>query len=609
MIKIGLLTPVLLALHVSSAYAAPALPTASPATFTVDGVEYIKNQILVMPNAGLSKAHFNSTMQVHGGKSTKIGQSNLYVMSLPHGVSEKDVVNKLKHNPHFKFAELDRKVPIGQLAVNDPYFGSQYHLPKIGAPTAWQTSEGAGVTIAILDSGVATHRDLFPNLLSGYNFYDNNTNTSDVCGHGTPVAGTAAAVTNNGLGVAGVAGKARIMPLRIAYKDATGCWGTYSMMARALTYAADNGAKVANISYAGVADSMSVLAAADYMKTKGGLVFISAGNTGKLAATAPTNSVIVVGATDKNDVRTSFSTFGPFVTLTAPGYGIASTSSAGSYSGNNGTSFSSPMAAGVAALVMAANPALSNIQVQSIMQGTAVDLGVAGRDDYYGSGRINAEAAVALAVRTVGYKDVTPPTVSLLSPVANSSVSGVVNVTLSAQDNVEVSRISLEVNGSVVAQDNIKPFAFSWNSLNVPNGMNTLVLIATDSSGNSARSMPVAVNVANPIIVVPVDTTPPVVRIINPTQGAIRGNVIVTAEATDDSKPEGLSQQLFISSASSSSPSEKPVLYAQGGSLSYNWDTSTLPAGSYRLDVIARDRAGNVGKSSVTVTKYPTDAR
>ncbi len=343
------------------------------------------------------------------------------------------------------------------------------------------------------------------------------------------------------------------------------------------------------------------------MKTKGGLVFISSSNTGKLATTAPTDSVIVVAATDRNDVRTSFSTYGPFVNLAAPGYGIASTSSAGSYSGNNGTSFASPMAAGVGALVMAANPALSNVQVQSIMQRTALDLGVAGRDDFYGFGRINAEAAVALALKTVGFKDTTPPTVNLLSPVANSSVSGTVTVTLSAQDNADVSRVSLEVNGSVVATDNIKPFGFSWNSLNVRNGMNTLVLVATDSSGNSARSLPVAVNVANPIIVVPSDTTPPVVRIINPTQGAITGNVIVTAEATDDNKPDGLTQQLFIIDSLSSG--YKPVAYGQGGSLSYNWDTSTLAPGTYRLEVVARDRAGNEGKSSVTVTKYPTDAK
>lgn len=141
-------------------------------------------------------------------------------MDLPSNASEQAVAALLAHNPHIKFAELDQRVAPG-LATNDPYAGSEWHLAKIGAPAAWDSTQGSGVTIAILDSGVdGSHPDLAANMVAGWNVYDNNSNTADVYGHGTAVAGTAAAVSNNGTGVASVAGGAKIMPIRIS--DSTG---------------------------------------------------------------------------------------------------------------------------------------------------------------------------------------------------------------------------------------------------------------------------------------------------------------------------------------------------------------------------------------------------
>lgn len=254
-----------------------------------------ESRILLEPRAGLSDDDLDKFLKPHGGKRHKLGQSNLHVLELPTNQNAAAILEKLLHNPHLKFAELDRCVE-SNLVVNDPYLGSEWHIAKVGAPTAWDTTLGEGVTVAILDSGVdPAHPDLLPNLIGGFNVVDNNTNTTDICGHGTAVAGTAAASSNNGRGVAGIAGRARIMPLRIAYKNASGgCYTNYSYVATALTYAAAHGARVANVSFSNLAFSSAIRSAAQYMKNKGGLAFISVGNSGTDDNAPVTTSLIPV---------------------------------------------------------------------------------------------------------------------------------------------------------------------------------------------------------------------------------------------------------------------------------------------------------------------------
>ncbi len=223
-----------------------------------------------------------------------MGRSDLHVVELSEG-DEQAMVARLSRNPHIKFAEVDRLVP-HDLVTNDPYLGSQWHLATIKANAAWDLSQGSGITIAILDSGVLpTHPDLVQ--VAGWNFYDNNANTADVSGHGTAVAGAAAAMANNGAGVAGVAGAARIMPLRVS--DASG-YAYYSTIANAVTFAADNGARVANASFSGVYASASVQSAANYFKSKGGLLVVSAGNSGANDGASATSAMIPVSATDSS---------------------------------------------------------------------------------------------------------------------------------------------------------------------------------------------------------------------------------------------------------------------------------------------------------------------
>jgi len=480
----------LLAAVLAVCAAGPSLAQTPPA----DAKPWSPGRVIVLPRPGLPESELANVAGQHGGKARRLGDSGLYVVELPQAASARALAATWAHHPHFKFAEADEMVA-PDFVSNDPYAGSEWHMDKIGARSAWDFAQGSGVTIAILDSGVdATHPDLAPRIVPGWNFYDNTANTADVYGHGTKVAGTAAATTNNGIGVSGVAGLSRIMPIRISDTAGYAYWST---IAQGLTYAADHGARVANISYSAYV-SASVRSAAQYMKDKGGLVFVSSGNTGVADSTAATSTMIVVGATDANDLRASWSTYGPVVSLSAPGVSIYSTTVGGGYAAVSGTSFSTPMSAGVAALMMAARPSLSSSQVESLLYSTAVDLGTAGRDPYYGYGRVNAAGAVsAAAAYALPPADTQAPTASILSPTANATVSGVVNVNVSASDNIGVTRVDLIVNGTTVVSDTTAPFGFAWDSTGVANGMASLVVRAVDAAGNTKSSTAVAVNVAN----------------------------------------------------------------------------------------------------------------
>ncbi|NVD98078.1 S8 family serine peptidase [Massilia sp. BJB1822] len=559
--------------------------------------EYAHGRILVEPREGVTEAGFDEAIRPHKGKRRKMGQSNIHMIDLPHG-SEKAALAKLRKDPQFKYVELDRRVKLSATA-NDPYLGSEWHIAKIGVPAAWDVAQGAGVTIAILDSGVyGAHPDLAPRLVAGWNVYGNNADTSDVCGHGTAVAGVAAAAMDNGAGVAGVAGNAKIMPVRVAFKDASGsCYAYYSTMASGVTYAADHGARVVNLSYDSVPASSAVQSAANYLKSKGGLLFVAAGNNNRDEGYAPTTSMISVSATDSADARSSFSSYGSFVSLSAPGSYIYTTNMSGGYSAWNGTSFASPVAAGVAALMMSANPALDGGKIESLLYSTAVDLGTPGRDIYFGNGRVNAAAAVAAARSATGTvaKDSSAPTVAIASPSASSSVTGAVNVTVNAADNVGVARVDLKVNNTVVASDSSAPYAFSWDSKGVANGMASLVAVAYDAAGNVASSTPVAVNVANSTPVVTADTQAPTVKITNPVSGKVSGNVNVKVNASDNSGAAGIALTLYIDGQLKANGS--------GSSLSYAWKTGGLSAGQHTLQTVATDKAGNRSTSSVQVTK------
>jgi len=571
-----------LAGYAGLSHAAPAASAKAAAPVSSGAiVGWAKGRLLVGPRAGLSDKEFAKVLKSQNAKSKgRFKQINSHVIELPPGVDEVAAMQALRKDRRLKYVELDMAMAPAA-TVTDPSYGSSWALPKIQAPAAWDSANGSGVTIAILDTGVdSSHPDLAANIVPGWNIYDNNSNTADVYGHGTAVAGTAAMVGNNSAGSAGVAWGARIMPVRISQPDGYAYWST---IAQGVNWAADNGAKVVNISY-GVSGSSTVQSAAQYLRNKGGVVVVSAGNTSALDSTAAHDSLLTVAATDSNDARASFSTYGSFVDVAAPGVGIYATTRGGSYGNWSGTSFSSPITAATAALMLSANSRLTPADIDRILKSTAVDLGTAGFDQYYGYGRIDAARAVAAARATVA-SDTQAPTISITSP-TGGKVAAVVPVDVNFSDNVGVARAEFYVNGSKVATDESGPFAFAWDTSTYGDGTYTLVAKAYDAAGNVGTSPSVSVSIGN-------DSTAPTLSSFNLTSGMTVSPTrqTVSVSATDN---QGVSKIALVIDG-------KEVAVSYGSSLSYSWNTRKLAKGAHTVTVRITDNAGNVTSKTVTV--------
>lgn len=572
-----------LAAVVASLASFPAYGASS--TGLAHGAAFARGHILVAPKSGIDEATFTGALAAGGGHSIgSIGGTHVHVVNVPPG-NEQAAVKRLQADPTVKFAEVDQLMPVAG-AANDPYYTSEWHLPDVGAPTAWNYATGSGIVIAILDTGVdGTHPDLASQMVPGWNFYNNNSNTADTNGHGTAVAGTAAAATNNSVGVASVAGGAKIMPVVIA--DPTG-WAYWSTVAQGITWAADHGARVVSLSYQGASASSTIQSAASYLRSKGGVLFVAAGNTGAIDNTPATSLMMVVSAVQQGDTLASFSSFGSFVDISAPGNNIITTKMGGGYWNCWGTSFATPIVAATAALILSERPDFTPAQVDATLESTATDLGAPGYDIYYGYGDVNATAALqqAASAPLAPAPDTTAPTVAIASP-TGGTVSGTVSVSVNASDNVGVAHVDLLVSGAVVATDTTAPYLFGWNSANVANGSVTLTAAAYDAAGNSAVSSPVTVTVSN-VVAPPPDTTPPTVSIASPSGGTVSGNVAVSVNASDN---VGVARvDLLVNGAT--------VATSNVGPWQFTWDSSTVPNGAATLTARAYDAAGNLATSS-----------
>lgn len=553
-------------------------------------VGHVPGRILLQPRAGVNDGDLDGAVRAHRGRRTHhMRASNVHVIELPAGMDERAVLRALRRNPRIKFAELDEVVELAA-TTNDPLASTSWHLARINAPAAWDRALGTGVVVAVLDTGVdATHPDLASRLVAGWNLYDNNGDTSDVHGHGTKTAGAVGAAANNALGGVGVSWDARIMPIRIG--SATGT-STFSLIAAGITAAADRGARVASVSFRGLGASASVLSAAQYMRSKGGVVVVAAGNEGALQSTPPTNVLTTVAATGSTDVRASFSNYGPFIDVAAPGVSVRTTVKGGTYGTASGTSFSTPIVAGIYALMMSANRSLTPTQLDSMLFASTVDLGTAGFDDYYGYGRVDAAAAVASAVQAGGGSDTTSPTAAISAPATGATVSGLTAVNVAASDNVGVVKVELYVGGVLFAADATAPYAFSWNTANVANGATTLQAKAYDAAGNYRLSSMVSVTVAN----APSsnDVVAPAVTILKPFKGAkAYGTISVSATATDNVAVT--SMELLIDDVSTT--------VVDGASLLYRWTVPASGTGKTPANIMVRawDAAGNRGSTTITV--------
>ena len=550
---------------------------------------FVEDELLIQFRIDTPKNKADEALNAHGATvADEIQQLRIKRIKVPAHVLE-TVREALSHNPHVEFIE-NNFLAEPSTTPNDSYYSSQWHLPKINAPSGWDITSGSeSMPIAIIDSGVdPDHPDLAGKLITGYNFLGSNTDTHDVLGHGTAVAGTAAAMTNNITGVAGIACDNPIMPLVVLNSSD---YASYYDISRAITYAVDHGVRVLNISIGGSSSSSTLQSAADYAWNKGALIFASAmnNNTSTPYYPAACNHVVAVAATTSTDTKASFSSFGTWIDISAPGASIYTTKDGGGYGYWNGTSFASPLTAGLAALIWSINPSLTNTQVYDILTQNADDLGTLGFDQYFGFGRINALRSLLAAMETSPATDTTAPVVSITSPSNNTTVSGVISVSISASDNVDVSKVELYINGNLYASDSSSPYTFTWDTTKYANGTYTLMAVAYDSAGNIGQSATVTVNVLTQQ-----DTIAPKASITSPSNGSTVGKkVTINATASDNIAVTKL--ELYIDGVLKS--------VTNTSSLSYNWNTNTASKGSHTITAKAYDGAGNVGVYTITVYK------
>ena len=449
--------------------------------------QFVAGRVLVKFHDNTLPDHARTIIAALGARDVnEIRNIGVHILDLPYQASEKTFVQAFQARPEVEFAELDQILTMQELIPNDPLYFSDlsWSLARVSAPDAWSTTTGSSnVTIAILDTGVdGTHEDLISQMVPGWNIYNNNSDTHDVHGHGTAVAGTAAASGNNGVGVASVCWGCRIMPVRIS--DNYGL-ATYSDIASGLAWAADHGARVANISY-NVTDSSTVSRSASYFQKKGGVVTVASGNNGTFDNTSDNPYVLTVGATDSADSLYSWSNTGNNVDLVAPGF-VYSTMVGGGYTVGQGTSVAAPIVAGAAGLLFSLDPSLTPAQVQDILRQTADDLGTPGWDLSYGYGRVNLARAVngiAIAQAT----DSTPPSDTITAPTSGQSVSNTVSVLVNATDNVGVVKVELYVDGVLYGTSRTAPFTIKWSTRKAATGAHTLQSKAYDAAGNAGAS-------------------------------------------------------------------------------------------------------------------------
>ena len=362
---------------------------------------YASDRILVKFKPLTQESTKDFLHQWHGGRVIDaVPGIDVHVVQIP----EQKVREKLRaylREPCVEYAEPDY-IAHAFFDPNDPGFEKQWGFGQIQAPQAWESTTGlAGVKVAICDTGIdQNHEDLIGKILANKNFTSSRS-VDDKFGHGTHVAGIAAAVTNNGLGVAGVGFNSSLMNVKVLGDNGS---GYYSWVAKGIAWAADNGAKVINLSLGGPAGSGTLQNAINYAWNKGCVVVAAAGNEGSGSPSYPAfyDNCIAVAATDPSDRKASFSNHGFWVDVAAPGVDIYSTlpnhkNQIGprNYGTLSGTSMAAPLVAGVAALVWATNYGTGNSAVRARIEDQADPTPTGTIWSQYGIERLNAFGAVS----------------------------------------------------------------------------------------------------------------------------------------------------------------------------------------------------------------------
>lgn len=394
--------------------------------------------IVGFDEASLPEGILEGGMQLR--RIRRLGGMDAALFALPSNLSVEDAVAELRASGRFAYVEPDYERTI---LVNDPYLSYQWDMAALGAETAWLTSTGSGVVVAVVDTGVSSGpNDGVHGLLAGYDFVNNDSNAADDQGHGTHVAGTIAQNTNNGKGVAGLAYDASILPVKVLNSAGT---GYVSDIVEGIDYAVAQGADVINLSLGSSTGSTAEARAIQSAWDAGVFVAAASGNDGASTVYYPAaySGAAAVGATGYGNYRASYSNTGTALDFVAPGGDLSQDLNGDGYgdgiiqetfSGANwsyylyqGTSMASPHVAAAAALLM--GEGASNAEAFDALSETAVDLGSTGWDSSYGHGLI--APAPALDSLQGEEADLTAP---IITSVRDRLVRGIYTVTWSTDE-------------------------------------------------------------------------------------------------------------------------------------------------------------------------------
>ncbi|MGK5680856.1 S8 family serine peptidase [Actinoplanes sp. URMC 104] len=504
-------------------------------------------------------------------------------------------ISALRSDPNVAYVETDQPVKTAETIPNDPVFSKQNEMYTVHAPKAWDTTKGGanGPTVAVIDTGVNAVGDLKGATVAGYDFVNNDASPADDAGHGTSVAALVAARGNNGDGMAGVCWTCKIMPVKVL--DARGD-GYQSDVAQGIIWAVQKGARILNLSLSGVKGTQALADAVAYANMNGALVVAAAGNDGNTVKQYPGayGDVLTVAATQRctdfakdpdctagtttrtkwssyNKPKTSTSPADVWVDVAAPGT-VSSMDSRGNYStGIEGTSFSSPIVAGAAALIKAENPSYSGWSIANAIYTAAAKRPLTNGGVNYGL----IDIPPSLNVPT----DTTPPTATGISPGNGSFKRGTFTVSPVGlkDDRSGIRNTTLWVNGKFVSYSRKAPFGVSFNFSSYK-GPTKIELRIFDRAGN------------NKIVssTVTIDNNAPGVRITSaPKSGSkLSGTVSIGYTGSD---ANGITRYELLLNGK--------VAQTHTGTAAFKFATTAV-AKSFTVQVRAYDKAGNPGLSA-----------
>lgn len=342
------------------------------------------------------KANEFAAQEVENTPLSKIGVKKLK------GVDEKDMEQlhqDLLQDPAVEYVVVDYVRHALSITSNDPVFTQQWALAKMHLPEAWEMTQGqADVVTAVIDTGVdMDHPDLVNRLAAGHDYINDDDDPDDDNGHGTMAAGIIVAATDNQTQVAGVTWQGKVMPMKVL--DSKGN-GNDSDVIAAIIDAADQGARVINLSLGGPESSPALQDAINYAYGKGVVIVAASGNhqsydlEKSVFYPAACDHVIAVGAIDSDSEIAYYSNYGSQMDVVAPGSNIIGLSNDGGLVAGDGTSFAAPHVAGLAALLIAYDDSLTPSQTEVYITNSTTDLGDPGWDEYYGEGLVDAYTAL-----------------------------------------------------------------------------------------------------------------------------------------------------------------------------------------------------------------------